>query len=118
MCFPKRTYVILFAVSLLNLLIYDLEASSYWLLVVCAAVDTGTVALIWRWGDVHKLYQSSLLFLSVILNFLCELDMSGSNIVFSDYTALARGLTALQLLGACYGLGISKAHWPSAQHRP
>lgn len=115
--FPKRTYVILFAVAWLNPLIYQLEATSFWLLMVCAGVDTLTVYAIFRWGDVHKLYQGLILCLAVILNFLCEIDMGGSNLVFSDYETLARGLTALQLLGAVYGLGINQINRPPDKHR-
>ena len=115
--YPKRTYAILLGAALLNPLIYQLEADSYWLLAVCATVNTGTAALIWRWGDVHKLYQGIILCLAVILTFLCELDMGGSNLVLSDYEALVRGLTLAQLLGAGYGLGTNKINRPPREHR-
>jgi hypothetical protein len=117
--YQRRTYTILLGAALLNPLIYQLDASSYWLLAVCAGVDTLTALLILRWGDVHQLYQVLILAMAVMVSFMCELDMGGSNLVYSDYATIVRSLTTLQLLGAGYGLlGLGTRDRPVAQHRP
>jgi hypothetical protein len=115
--YPRRTYAILVGAAALNPLLYQLDAASVWLLVSCAAVNTGTAAAILRWGDVHRGYQVMILFLAVLVSFLCEVDMGGSNWVFNDYENLVRGLTVAQLLGALYGLGMAKIDRAPHQHR-
>lgn len=99
-----RTFVILFAASLINMVFYWVTTEVSPLLVFgYSSIDTLTAILILKYGDSQKLYQSSLLFVAVGVHYMMQVDLiTGSNTVYDKYIDINTRITILQMIGACF----------------
>jgi len=98
----SRTYLILFAASVVNLFVYSITSESTFMLAyIYCLIDTITASFISDLGDRLKWFQISLLSCAAVVNFLMQIDVdTGSSIVFDHYVVIVTGITALQMIGA------------------
>jgi len=120
----SRTYQILFAASVISLVLYySTSESTPFVVVMYCFIDSITALLLFRFADRAKRFQISLLFLAVIIYFLIEMDIkTGSSVVFEDYVIITEIIVALQMIGAVIdGLyngfsNIRRNHTDRAEH--
>jgi len=97
-----RTYQILFAASVVNLVLYfNTSESTLLLAVMYSCIDTVAAMLLFKFADRLKWFQISLLSCAAVINFLMQVDVdTGSSIVFDNYVIIVTGITAIQMIGA------------------
>jgi len=103
LCFRNsRTYQILLAASVVNLIVYlNTSESTILLAYTYSLIDTITAVLIFEFADRAKWFQISLLSCAAVINYLMQIDVNtGSSIVFDNYVVIVTGITALQMIGA------------------
>lgn len=85
------------------------------LMVIYSSIDFVTCLAIMYLGDIHKLYQSSLLFAMLALHFAMEAALVYDYVPFIEsgiYTYTMTGLIIAQLMGA--SRGTDKLYWPDS----
>jgi hypothetical protein len=74
---------------------------------VYSSIEFFTCLAVIFWGDCHKLYQSSLLFMMLCLHFAMEAALTFDSVWFIEseiYTYAMSGLIIAQLIGASRGM--------------
>lgn len=82
------------------------------LMVIYSSLDFATCLAIMYFGDIHKLYQSALLFAMLALHFAMEAALVYDYVPFIEsgiYTYTMTGLIIAQLMGASRGM--DKLYW-------
>jgi len=107
-----RTYAVLAIASMVNIYVDNFTSSTdQYLMVTYSSMEFFTCLAVLYFGDVHKLYQSVILFLMTVLHFVMEAALVFDNVFFIEsgiYTYTMSALIILQLWGA--GRGLDKIH--------
>lgn len=117
----SRTYTVLALSSIANLYIdHFTSADDLYLMVVYSSIEFFTGLAVLYFGDIHKLYQTSMLTLFLIVHFTMECALVYDKVEYIEsgiYIYLISGLIIAQLIGAGRGLNkISPLSW-SDYHR-
>jgi len=98
----SKTYLILLAAAIINLVLYfNTSDSTPWLVASYSVLDTRIALLLFRFGDRVKIYQCCILLLAAVVHFCMQVDLSkGSSVVFDNYVLFISVITALQMIGA------------------
>jgi len=119
----SRTYIVLALSSLANVYINHFTRSDdLYLMVTYSSIEFFTCLAVLHFGDWHKLYQSTILFMMLTLHFSMEAALVYDFAEFIEsgiYTYIMMGLIIAQLIGASRGtdkfttLYQPYSHWPS-----
>ena len=109
----SRTYIVLALSSIVNIYIDHFTSDTdRFLMVTYSAIEFFTCLSILHFGNCHKIYQSTLLFLMLILHFVMEVALVNDYAWFIEseiYSYLMSGLIIAQLIGA--GRGMDSIYW-------
>lgn len=115
----SRTYAVLALSAIVNIYIdhFTLETDQY-LMVTYSLIEFFTCLAVFHFGDVHKLYQSIMLALMLVLHFTMEAALVFDYVDFIEsgiYTYVMSGLIIAQLIGA--GRGMDTLPWTDSYRR-
>jgi len=103
----SRTYSVLAFSAICNLLIdYFTHADDQYLMMTYASIEFFTALGVFVLGDIHKIYQSSILALMLMLHFFMETALVIDNVWFIESGIYTYGISLLiivQLMGASRG---------------
>lgn len=117
----SRTYLILAFSALVNVYI-DVFTSSedQYLMLIYSMIEFITALGVLYYGDIHKLYQTTILTMFLMTHFSMEFALIIDNVEFIEsniYTNVISSLIVLQLIGAGRGLDkLTSLPW-SCYHR-
>ena len=104
----SRTYSLLALASIANLYIDNFtSADDSYLMVVYSSIDFLTALAVLHLGDIHRFYQSIILGLALIVNFVMEYALVYDKVEYIEsgiYIYIISGLIIAQLIGAGRGL--------------
>jgi len=102
------TYAILAFSSIVNLYIDNFtRADDLYLMLTYSSIEFFTCLAVLFYGDIHKIYQSVILTLMLLLHFTMEYALEYDYIGFIEsgvYVYAMSGLIIMQLLGASHGM--------------
>ena len=99
----SNTYNILFVLFFFNMVTYSLTSETT--VIFAALLDCMVVLALIEWGDKHSRYQISLIMTGLLCHLLQEIDqITGSDVIFSNYAATITVITIMQLLGGGRGI--------------
>jgi len=115
----SRTYAVLALSAIVNIYLDNFtRADDQYLMVTYSAIEFFTCFAVLHFGDIHKLYQSVILFIMLSLHFTMEAALVFDYAVFIEsgiYTYTMTGLIVAQLMGA--SRGTDKLSWPYSDWR-
>jgi len=113
----SRTYGVLAFSALVNVYIdHFTHSDDPYLMVVYSSIEFFTGLAVLYYGDIHKLFQTSVLTLLMAVHFTMEYALVYDKIAFIEsnaYVYIISGLIIAQLIGA--GRGLDNSYSP---HRP
>lgn len=120
----SRTYLVLALSAIVNCYIdHFTRSDDLYLMVTYSSIEFFTCLGVLYFGDIHKLYQSIILFFMLSLHFVMEAALVYDLVSFIEsgfYTYIMMGLIIAQLIGASRGteqlitLYRSDNHWTPA----
>lgn len=110
----SRTYGVLAFSALANVYIdHFTHADDQYLMVTYSSIEFFTGLAVLYYGDIHKLYQTSILTMMLMAHFFMEYSLVYDRIAFIEsgiYIYTISGLIIAQLIGA--GRGLNYTHSP------
>lgn|SRR5512139_729042 len=117
----SRTYGVLAFSALANVYIdHFTHADDQYLMVTYSSIEFFTGLAILYYGDIHKLYQTSVLTLMLLAHFLMEYSLVYDKIAVIEsgaYIYTISGLIIAQLIGAGRGLNYTHSPYRPYHHR-